>query len=109
MDFMNILGKVKEMQAKLKETQEGLTKITAEAESGGGMVKAIANGRRQLVKLEIDPEIIKADDKEFMQDLIVAAINKAMDEAEQKGQAEIKKATSEFMPNIPGLDLSKIM
>jgi DNA-binding YbaB/EbfC family protein len=63
------------------------------------------NGKKQLVKLEIDPDIIKPDDKEMMQDLIVAAVNKALDEVDVKAKEELKKSTQGVLPNIPGLDL----
>jgi DNA-binding YbaB/EbfC family protein len=100
-----MLGKVKELQAKMKEAQDNLVHVQASAEAGAGMVKATVNGKKQLVKLEIDPDIIKPDDKEMMQDLIVAAVNKALDEVDVKAKEELKKSTQGVLPNIPGLDL----
>ena len=70
------------------------------------MVKAKANGQRKLLSIEIDPTLLKADNAEMISDLVVAAVNKAMDEASEKGQEELKKQTQGMMPNIPGLDLS---
>ena len=104
-DMMGMLGKVKELQAKMKEAQDNLVHVQASAEAGAGMVKATVNGKKQLVKLEIDPDIIKPDDKEMMQDLIVAAVNKALDEVDVKAKEELKKSTQGVLPNIPGLDL----
>jgi DNA-binding YbaB/EbfC family protein len=104
-DMMGMLGKVKELQAKMKEAQENLVHVQASAEAGAGMVKATVNGKKQLVKLEIDSDVVKPEDKEMMQDLIVAAVNKALDEVDIKAKEELKKSTQGVLPNIPGLDL----
>jgi DNA-binding YbaB/EbfC family protein len=109
LDMMKMLGKMKEVQAKLKEAQENLVNITTTAESGAGMVKATVNGKKQLVNLEIDNDIISTDDKEMMQDLIIAATNKALEEIEGQAKEELKKSTEGMLPNIPGLDLSGMM
>ena len=58
------------------------------------------------MKLEIDETLLKKENAEMLSDLVVAAVNKALDEAAEKGQEELKKQTSGMMPNIPGLDLS---
>jgi DNA-binding YbaB/EbfC family protein len=108
-DMMNMMGKVKEMQARLKEAQDNLEKVKASGESGGGMVRATVNGKKQLIALDIDPTILKADDKILIQDLVVAAVNKASDEAELLAKEEMKKSTDGLLPNIPGLDLSSFM
>lgn len=104
-DMMKMMGKMQEVQAKLKEAQEKLGDITVTGEAGAGMVKATVNGKRQLVKLEIDKELAKPEDLNMMSDLIVAATNKALEEAEIRAKEEIKKSTEGVMPNIPGLDL----
>lgn len=109
LDMMKMLGKMKEVQAKIKEAQDNLVNVTTTGESGGGMVKAVVNGKKQVIKLEIDKEIINADDQVMLQDLIIAAINKGLDEAEILAKEEMKKSTSGVLPNIPGLDLSGII
>ncbi|HNP94622.1 MAG TPA: YbaB/EbfC family nucleoid-associated protein [Cyclobacteriaceae bacterium] len=109
LDMMKMMGKMKEVQARMKEAQENLTRIQTTGESGGGMVKATVNGKRQLIELDIDPTILKADDKVLIQDLTIAAINKAMDEAEILAKEELKKSTEGLLPNIPGMDLSNLM
>ena len=109
MDMMKMLGKMKEVQAKIKEAQENLVNVTASGESGAGMVKATVNGKKQLVSLDIDSEVVNKDDKEMMQDLIVAAVNKALEEVEGKAKEEMKKSTEGLLPNIPGLDLSGLV
>ena len=108
-DMMKMMGKMKEVQARIKEAQDNLSKIQANAESGGGMVKATVNGKKQLIALDIDQTIIKAEDKMIIQDLIVAAVNKASEEAEVLAKEEMKKSTEGLIPNIPGMDLSSLL
>jgi nucleoid-associated protein EbfC len=108
-DMMKMMGKVKEVQEKLRAAQESLGTIRASGESGAGMVKAIVNGKKQLVALDIDPSILKVEDKVMVQDLIVAAVNKANEEVEQAAKEHLRKSTEGLMPNIPGLDLTSMM
>lgn len=107
MDLMKMMGKVKEVQAKMKEAQENLVHLTAEGESGGGMVKAVVNGNKQVVKLEIDKDLAKPEDLEMLQDLVIAAVNKAITEVEEKARQYLQKQTEGILPNIniPGMDL----
>ncbi len=107
--MMKMLGKMKEVQAKMKDVQENLVHIKVTSEAGAGMVKATVNGAKQLVNLEIDDDIVNLKDKEMMRDLIIAATNKALGEADILAKEEIKKQTSDIIPNIPGLDLSGMM
>jgi nucleoid-associated protein EbfC len=108
-DMMKMMGKMKEVQQKMKEAQDNLSKIKTTSESGGGMVRATVNGKKQVLTIDIDPSIIKADDKILMQDLVVAAVNKAMEDVDILAKEEIKKATDGLLPNIPGMDLSNLM
>jgi nucleoid-associated protein EbfC len=108
-DMMKMMGKMKEVQARIKQAQDNLGNLRATGESGGGMVKATVNGKKQLVALEIDPTILKAEDKIVVQDLVVAAVNKASHEAEILAKEEMKKSTEGLIPNIPGFDLSGMM
>jgi DNA-binding protein YbaB len=73
------------------------------------MVKATVNGKKQLVAIEVDPSLLKGDDKIILQDLIVAAVNKANEDAEILAKEEIRKSTEGLLPNIPGLDLTNLM
>jgi len=108
-DMMKMMGKMKEVQARMKEAQDNLVNLSAHGESGGGMVKATVNGKKQLIKLDIDPTLLKADDKIIVEDLVVAAVNKASEEAEQLAKEEMRKSTEGLLPNIPGMDLSSLM
>ncbi len=108
-DMMKMMGKMKEVQARMKEAQDNLVNIRAHGEAGAGMVKATVNGKKQLVSLDIDPSLLKGDDKVIVQDLVVAAVNKASEEAEVQAKEELRKSTDGLLPNIPGLDLSGLM
>ena len=105
-DMMSMMGKLKDARSKMKETQERLERMQHSAEAGGGMVKATVTGKRQIVALEIDPALINPSEREMMQDLIVAAVNKALSELDEEMRAEMKKSTRDVIPDIPGLDLS---
>jgi nucleoid-associated protein EbfC len=108
-DMMKMMGKMKEVQARLKEAQDKLSHLTAVGESGGGMVKATVNGKKQLITVDIDAAILSAQDKVLVQDLVVAAVNIASEKAEILAKEELKKSTEGLLPNIPGLDLSSFM
>ncbi|TGE24804.1 YbaB/EbfC family nucleoid-associated protein [Hymenobacter aquaticus] len=105
-DMMGMMGKVKELQEKMKQAQHELQYLTVTAESGGGLVKATANGHRQLLKLDIDESLLTPQDRDMLADLVVAAVNKALAEVGDKAKEELKSKTSGLMPNLPGLDLS---
>ncbi|MFB9862582.1 YbaB/EbfC family nucleoid-associated protein [Rufibacter immobilis] len=105
-DMFGMMNKVKEMQAKMKEAQDNLKHIRVTAEAGGGMVQATVSGERRLLKVEFDESLMNPNDKEMLADLVVAAVNKALDEAGERAKEEMKKHTEGMLPNIPGLDLS---
>ncbi|MPR34038.1 YbaB/EbfC family nucleoid-associated protein [Salmonirosea aquatica] len=108
-DMMGMMGKMKDLQARMKEAQEQLSGITESAESGAGLVRVTVNGQKKVVGLEIDNDLIKPDDKEMLQDLLVAAINKAMENIEPKIKEHLQKSTEGLLPNIPGMDLGNLM
>jgi hypothetical protein len=103
-DMNKMMGKIKEVQDKMKEVQENLVHITATGESGGGMIKVNANGLKRVVNIEIDESLIVKEDQAMLQDLIVAAVNKALENAEEKSKEEVQKQTSGMLPNIPGFN-----
>jgi len=108
-DMMKMMGKMKEVQSKIKEAQDNLVRVNASGESGGGMVKAIVNGKKQVISIDIDPTILRAEDKVLIQDLVVAAVNKANEGVDILAKEHLKKATEGLLPNIPGMDLSNLM
>lgn len=109
LDMLKMMEKVKEMQGRLREAQEKLQHIVVTGEAGAGMVRATVNGKKKLLSVEIDPSLFNSNDKPVVQDLVVAAVNKAMEEAEVRSREELRKSTEGLLPNIPGFDLSQMM
>ena len=104
-NMQGIMKQMQKMQATMAQVQSQLEQKAVTSESGGGMVKVTVNGRQQLTKIQIEKEVINPADAEMLEDLIVAAVNKALDESQKMAQEEMSKATSGLMPNIPGLNL----
>ena len=98
-DFTKILEKAKELETKMKESQEKIKKIKVEGVSGSNSVKVILDGEGEMQKVEIADEILK-EDKSIVEDLIVAAHNNAKAELKTKTKEEISKASDGF--GIPG-------
>lgn len=98
-DFTKILDKAKELEAKMKESQEKIKNIKVEGVSGSNSVKVTLDGEGEMSKIEISDEILK-EDKGIIEDLIVAAHNNAKSELKTKTNKEISKAAGGF--NIPG-------
>ena len=98
-DFTKILDKAKELESKMKESQEKIRNIKVEGVSGSNLVRVILDGDGEMHKIEISEEVLK-DDKSIIEDLIVAAHNNAKSKIKTKTAEEISKATSSF--GIPG-------
>ena len=98
-DFSKILDKAKELEAKMKESQEKIKSIRVEGISGSNSVKVILDGEGEMQKIEISNEILK-EDKAIVEDLIVAAHNNAKSQLKSKTTEEISKATGGL--GIPG-------
>ena len=98
-DFSKILDKAKELESKMKESQENIKKLKIEGISGSNSVKVILDGEGEMQKIEISEDILK-EDKSIIEDLIVAAHNNAKAQLKTKTNEEISKATGGF--GIPG-------
>ncbi len=92
-DMAGMMKKAQEMQTKMAEMQEGLENISVTGESGAGLVKATATAKGKLTGLEIDPSIFNPEEKEVVEDLILAAIIDAQSKAAEKAQEEMAKLT----------------
>ena len=108
-DMNNMMGKIQEVQENMKKAQANLVNITHTAEAGGDMVKVTVNGNKQLIKLDVDDALLNPNDKVMLQDLIIAATNKAIEDIEPKVKEEMQKSTGSILPIIPGFDLSNFM
>lgn len=105
LNMNDMLKQVQKMQADMAKVQAELGNKTVTEESGGGMVKATANGKKEIVSLFIDDEIAKSGDKEMLEDLVVAAVNKALQTAGKMAEDELGSITKGILPpgmNIPG-------
>ncbi|MQQ10412.1 YbaB/EbfC family nucleoid-associated protein [Epibacterium sp. SM1979] len=90
-DMAGMMKKAQEMQTKMAEMQDDLANLTVTGEAGAGLVKATATAKGELTALDIDPSIFSGDDKEVVEDLILAAVKDAQGKAAQKAQDEMKK------------------
>lgn len=101
----DMLKQVQKMQADMAKVQAELENKVVTEESGGGMVKATVNGKKELISISIDDNIVKEGDKEMMEDLIVAAVNKALQSVSKLAEEEVQKATKGMIP--PGLNIPR--
>jgi DNA-binding YbaB/EbfC family protein len=92
-DMAGMMKKAKEMQSKMEQMQQDLNSVTVVGESGAGLVKATATAKGDLTALDIDPSIFNSDDKEVVEDLILAAIKDAQAKAAAKSEEEMGKMT----------------
>jgi nucleoid-associated protein EbfC len=97
----NMMKQAQQLQSKMMKLQEELADKTVESSSGGGMVKVTANGRQQIVSIQIEQEVVDPDDIEMLQDLVMAAVNDALTKAQEMASSEMGKLTGGL--NIPGL------
>jgi len=109
-NMADMFGKFSEMQEKMEKAKQELAKVEVEAEAGGGMVKVKANGKRKILSIKLDKDVIDPDDAEMMEDLVVAGVNKALEKAEEAAQERMQETYKDMMPGggIPGMDLSKL-
>ncbi len=92
-DMAKMMKTAQEMQAKMAQLQDDLTRITVEGASGAGLVTATATAKGELKSLSIDPSIFSSDDKEVVEDLILAAIKDAQAKAAERSQQEMSRLT----------------
>jgi len=97
----NMMKQAQKLQAKMMKMQEELGSRTVEATSGGGMVKVVADGKQQIVSIQIEKEVVDPDDVDMLQDLVLAAVNDALSKSQEMVSSEMSKLTGGM--NIPGL------
>jgi len=101
-DFLNMMKKAQEMQAKMQQMQAELGNLVVEGQSGGGLVKVSLSGKGELKGLKIDPSLIKADEAEILEDLIIAAHADAKGKAETEMNSRMQEVTA-GLPLPPGM------
>jgi hypothetical protein len=100
-DMGKMMKQAQQLQAKMLKLQDEMASKTVESTAGGGMVKVVANGKQQLVSIQIEKEVIDPDDVEMLQDLVLAAANDALAKSHEMVTQEMSKLTGGL--NIPGL------
>jgi DNA-binding YbaB/EbfC family protein len=100
-DFRKLMKQAQEMQSQMQKMQEKLAEQRIDGTSGGGMVTVTMNGRHEVVKVKIDPQVVAPDDVEMLEDLVAAACNDAVSKVQEKVQAEMGKVTGGL--GLPGL------
>jgi DNA-binding YbaB/EbfC family protein len=99
----NLLKQAQEMQSRMAKIQEELAQKTVDGSAGGGMVQVTVNGQLALTAIKIDPSVINSEEKEMLEDLIMAAINDGMRKARDMASTEMNKITGGL--KIPGLSI----
>jgi DNA-binding YbaB/EbfC family protein len=103
-NMKKLMQQASTMQQDMKRVQEELASRTVEFSSGGGMVTATARGDGSLAELKIDPRVLEASDVEMMQDMVLAAVNGALEASRQLQSDEMSKITEGMgLPGLPGL------
>ena len=100
----NMMKQAQQLQKKMSEAQDKLKDIEVEGLSGGGLVKVTATAKGEIKKIHIDDSLLKEDEKEILEDLLVAAINDAKQKGEQVAQEQMKSLTG-GIPLPPGMKL----
>lgn len=101
MNIQKMLKQAQQMQAKLAEAQAELADKTVEASVGGGKVTVVANGSGEVVSIKIDPQVVDPEDVEMLEDLVLAGVKQAIEDAKKMAGDEMGKLTSGM--NIPGM------
>ena len=96
MDFMKMMKQAKELQGKMAEMQEQIAEIEVTGTAGAGLVSATLTGKGEMRALKIDPSLVKEDDVEILEDLIMAAVN----DAKAKSEAALQEKTQELMGGL---------
>jgi hypothetical protein len=108
LNIQDMMAKMQELQSRMGDVQTKLRELETTAEVGGGMVSVTINGKQEVKRIKLEKSIVTPDDIELLEDLILSAVNKAIDQSQKMAQEEMGKATSGMIPNIPGLDLGNL-
>ena len=104
LNMAELFGKMQEMQQKLADSQAALKEKPVTAEAGGGMVTVTADGAGAIRAIKLEPAVINPDDQDLLEDLLIAGINKALDEAAKLREQEMRNTAGGLLPPGMGLD-----
>ncbi len=99
----DLFSKLQEARQKIEESKKKLNNIIVESNVDNGSITVKANANKVVTNIDISDEFFKKADKEAIEDLMLTAVNRALEEAAQKGEAEMKNITKDLLPNFPGL------
>ena len=103
MDMNKLVQQAQQMQSNMAKLQEELKDKTVEAESGGGAIKVVYNGRQEIVSLSIDPKNVDPDEVDLLEDLLLAALQEGQRKASDMAQSEMQKVAGPLGGGLPGL------
>jgi nucleoid-associated protein EbfC len=101
--MFNIMGKMQEAQKQMEETKKRLSDIIVEGQAEGGKVKVKANCNQKITNIEVSENLIQVANKSELEDLLIVAINKALEKAKETQEVEMAKVAQGMLPNLGGL------
>ncbi|HUI28740.1 MAG TPA: YbaB/EbfC family nucleoid-associated protein [Candidatus Acidoferrales bacterium] len=107
-DFGNMQKMISELQKTLEKAMGELENMSVIGEAGGGMVKVTANGKREILSVDIEPDLVKSQDKEMIEDLVAAASNNALQKAEKMATEHLGASAGGLLTMLPGFKFGGI-
>lgn len=98
----DIMKQAQKMQEQMQKVQDELANLQVEGSAGGGMVTVVANGKQEITEVRIDKQVVDPEDIEMLEDLVVAAVNQAMEKAQELASQEMNKVAGGMLGNLPG-------
>jgi nucleoid-associated protein EbfC len=103
-NMQGMMKQVQKLQEKMAQVQAELEQKTVSADAGGGMIRVTVNGKQQVVSIRIEKEVVNPEEIDMLEDLVVSAVNKGLEESQRMAQEEMQKVTAGVLPQIPGLN-----
>ncbi|MFC1569226.1 YbaB/EbfC family nucleoid-associated protein [bacterium] len=101
-NMAQLFGQAQKIQEEVEKIQSELENMTVDGSAGGGIVTVTVTGKRKILKISIDPEVVDSEDIEMLEDLIVAATNQALEKSQELEQEQMKKVAGGMLGNLPG-------
>lgn len=108
-DLFGMMDKIQKLKGAVEETKERMDRTEVQGQSQNSLITVVATGNKHIKDISIDASLLHPDQKEALEDFVVAAVNDALKNAHRTNKEAMKQATEGLIPNIPGLDLSRIM